>query len=280
MPTVKAMLAQARVQLADTETPSLDARLLLQHVTGLNHADVIAEPDRLIDDEIATRFDGLVARRAAYEPVTRILGAREFYGRNFKVTPDVLDPRADTETIVDVCLGLIPKDRDCRILDLGTGSGILAVTLLAERKRASGQAVDVSPAALAVARENGKALGVDDRLTFIESHWFFNVEGMFDLIVSNPPYIPAVEISELDVEVKDHDPHLALVGGEDGMLCYREIAQSAGAFLNIAGSITVEIGAGQAADVGEIFAAQGFELIAQAKDLGGHIRCLAFQLSA
>jgi release factor glutamine methyltransferase len=275
MPTVKALLAQARAKLSETETPSLDARLLLQHVTGLDHAALVADPDFVVTDQLASRFEALIARRAAYEPISRILGTREFFGRSFKVTPDVLDPRADTETIVEVCLQFLPKDKPSRILDLGTGSGILAVTLLSERLLATGVAVDVSPAALAVARVN--AAEVADRLQLIESNWFSHLEGRFDLIVSNPPYIPAAEVLRLDVEVKDHDPHLALDGGDDGLDCYRAIASSAGNHLVENGRVVVEIGAGQQADVTGIFAVQQFQLIAQKQDLGGHVRALAFQ---
>jgi release factor glutamine methyltransferase len=280
MPTLKALLAQARAKLSDTETPSLDARLLLQHVTGLSHADVVADPDRVFESDVVELFDALVARRAAYEPVTRILGTREFYGRNFRVTPDVLDPRADTETIVEVCLNLLPVDAPLRILDLGTGSGILAITLLVERKRASGMAVDLSVAALRVAEHNAVTHGVTGRISFVESSWFSKVEGTFDLIVSNPPYIPAAEISALDIEVKDHDPHLALVGGHDGLDCYRAIALEADGYLVRGGTIVVEIGTGQADDVARIFAGQGLELFKQARDLGGHVRCLAFRRAA
>jgi release factor glutamine methyltransferase len=272
MPTLKQLLTDARLRLADTETPSLDARLLLQHATGLSHAELIANDDRHIDDAMVVAFCAMVARRAAFEPVSRILGAREFYGRSFKVTPDVLDPRADTETLVELCLTLNPK----RILDLGTGSGILAVTVLAEIESTTCVAVDVSPDALAVARHNAATLGVADRLVFVESNWFSKVEGQFDLIVSNPPYIPAYDVLGLDVEVRDHDPHLALAGGPDGLDCYRAIAAGAALHLAPQGSVVVEIGAGQAADVARIFAAHQFHLLEQKQDLGGHVRALRF----
>lgn len=273
MPTVKQLLADARVRLSETETPSLDARLLLQHAAGLSHAELVADPDHLISADIVAQYWALIARRVAYEPVSRILGTREFYGRSFQVTPDVLDPRADTETIVEVCL----KHETKRILDLGTGSGILAITLLAERPQATAVAVDVSAAALAVARGNAEALGVAHRLHFIEGSWFSRVEGQFDLIASNPPYIPEAEVPHLDVEVRDHDPHLALAGGDDGLACYREIARGAGAHLSRGGVVVLEIGAGQAEEVTAIFEAQRFRLTGQARDLGGHVRCLAFQ---
>lgn len=275
MPTVKVLLANARAKLAETETPSLDARVLLQHVTGLGHAAVVADPDFVVSDEITSTFHAMVERRAAYEPVSRIVGTREFFGRSFKITPDVLDPRSDTETIVEVCLQLLPENRASRILDLGTGTGILATTLLAERPLSTGVAVDVSLAALAVARENASA--VADRLQAIESNWFSHVEGLFDLIVSNPPYIPAADVLHLDIEVREHDPHLALDGGADGLNCYRAIASGSSNHLFQSGQVVVEIGAGQEHDVTGIFAAQQFKLIAQKQDLGGHVRALAFQ---
>lgn len=276
MPTVKNLLADGRMTLAETEMPSLDARLLLQYATGQSHAELVADPDLEVPADIAQQYEVLVARRAAYEPVSRILGMREFYGRAFQVTPDVLDPRADTETIVDVCLAYKSK----RTLDLGTGSGILAITLLAERPTSTALAVDVSAAALAVAKSNADAWGVADRLQFVEGSWFSRVEGQFDLIVSNPPYIPTGEVQHLDIEVKDHDPHLALAGGDDGLDCYRSIAGGAAAFLVHEGVVVLEIGAGQASEVTEIFEDFGFHLTRQAQDLGGHIRCLVFQVAS
>jgi release factor glutamine methyltransferase len=277
MPTVRALLAEARARLANTETPSLDARLLLQHATGLEHAALVADPDLDIDKETTVTFAALVARRAAFEPVSRILGVREFYGRLFRVTPAVLDPRADTETIVEVCLQHLPEGQTLRLLDLGTGSGILAITLLAERPLLAGVAVDLSEAALDVAKHNAVVNGVSSRLGFLQSHWFQAVEGQFDLIVSNPPYIPSGGVAGLDVEVRDHDPHLALAGGDDGLACYRAIAAGASDHLVKFGTVVVEIGAGQEADIVTIFSDEGFQLVAQKSDLGGHMRALAFQ---
>jgi release factor glutamine methyltransferase len=280
MPTVKTLMAQARHALAETETPSLDARLLLQRATGLDHAMLVADPDFVIATDVAQQFEALVARRAAYEPVSRILGVREFYGRDFKVTPDVLDPRADTETLIEMGLELLPDHKALRLLDLGTGSGILAVTLLAERVLAKAVAVDQSVAALAVAGDNAVNLGVADRLQLIESNWYEKIEGQFHLILSNPPYIPAAEVLQLDAEVLRYDPHLALDGGADGLDCYRVIAAGAARHLVEGGAVVLEIGAGQQAEVSLIFAAQDFRLMGQKTDLGGHVRALVFQQKA
>jgi release factor glutamine methyltransferase len=277
MPTAKELLAKARVRLSETETPSLDARLLLQHATGLSHSDLVANPSLVVDAEAISKYDAMVARRVLYEPTSRILGVREFYGRAFRVTPDVLDPRADTESVIETCLRILPGDDAIRILDLGTGSGILALTILAELPNATGVATDVSVDALCVAQSNASALGVAARLTFVESSWFSHVQGAFDLVVSNPPYIPAGDIFGLDQEVQNYDPHLALVGGEDGLECYRMIAAGSKAHLTDGGAVVLEIGAGQAADVAQIFAKEGFNRFDQNMDLGGHLRCLAFR---
>lgn len=271
-----ALLAAAtlRLQAAGCETPGLDARLLLQAATGLSREDLILEPDHVIEPGCQARFEAFLRRREAREPVSRILGEREFYGRAFRVTPDVLDPRPDTETLVDAALALMP-DR-ARILDLGTGTGAIVVTLLAERPDATGAAVDVSEAALAVARENAARLGVADRLTLEQGSWFSPVSGHFDIIASNPPYIPSHEIAGLSPDVRNFDPSLALLGGEDGLDPYRLIAAGAAAHLKPGGHVLVEIGAGQAPAVEQIFAGQGFGLGAAHADLGGHVRCLDF----
>jgi release factor glutamine methyltransferase len=272
-----AALARGRALLvaADCVDASLDARLLLQAVLGFDHAGLILAGERMLSAEDMARYDALLLRRAADEPVSKILGVREFYGRPFRVTAYVLDPRADTETLVELALEqALPAGG--HVLDLGSGSGALICTLLAEWPQATGVAVDLSPAALQVTEENARALGVDDRLTVLEGAWFAPVAGRFDLIVSNPPYIPSGDIAGLQPEVRAHDPHLALDGGPDGLTCYRAIAAGAAAHLAPAGRIIVEVGAGQAADVSSIFAGAGFHLSAERRDLGGHIRALQF----
>lgn len=273
---VAALLKAARTALAEegVTTPALDARLLLQQTTGLGHDMIVADPALIIAEEAAARFDAALSRRLAREPVSRILGWREFYGRRFALTPAVLDPRPDTETLVGAALGVLPPRP--HILDLGTGSGAIIVTLLAERSDAGGMAVDLSADALAVARDNAVAHGVADRLELLHGTWFEPVTGCFDLIVSNPPYIPAAVIAGLEPEVRDHDPGLALAGGADGLVCYRAIAAGARSCLKPLGLILVEIGAGQAEDVTVIFHHHGFTAAGQYRDLGGHVRCLGF----
>jgi len=266
--------ATQRLTAAGSDTPTLDARLLLQAATGLTREDLILGPDRQPTPAQRACFESFIARREAHEPVSRILGEREFYGRAFRVTPDTLDPRPDTETLIEAALPLMAKG--ARLLDLGTGTGAIAITLLAERPDASGTATDLSPAALAVARENAARLGVADRLTLVEGSWFVPVAGTFDIVLSNPPYIPSGDIASLSPDVRQFDPALALSGGTDGLAPYRIIASGAAVHLAAGGHVLVEIGAGQADDIEAIFAAAGFRPTARHRDLGGHDRGLAF----
>ena len=266
--------ATKRLKAVDCETPHLDARLLFQHAAQRSREDIILNPGSDVPLEDAGRFRKLIARREAHEPVSRILGEGEFYGRLFQVTPAVLDPRPDTETLIDAALGFIGAQ--ARILDLGTGTGAIAVTLLAERADATGLATDVSSAALAVAQVNAGRHGVAPRLNFVEGNWFEPVTDQFDLIVSNPPYIPADGIAKLEPDVRDFDPLLALSGGADGLDPYRAIAAGASLHLGVEGHVLVEIGAGQADAVEAIFIPY-FTPVGRFVDLGGHVRCLAFR---
>jgi release factor glutamine methyltransferase len=267
--------AAARLQAAGCQTAKLDARLLVEAASGLSRADMIARPDTVLGPAQMERLEEMLARREAGEPVSRILGQREFYGRTFKVTPDVLDPRPDTETLVDAALAVLGKTARPRILDIGTGSGAIIVTLLAEVAYAAGVATDLSPAALAVAGHNATVNGVDGRLELVETVWARGVGGQFDLIVSNPPYIPQDSIAGLDREVREHDPHLALAGGADGFDAYRALLPEAASLLGPCGHIVLEFGAGQHEDVVRIARAHGLALVdgGLVRDLAGHVRC-------
>ncbi len=279
MTTLRAVIDGARRQLVEcgVDSAALDARLLLQHVTGLAHADMIAAPDRPIADELVHAFERLLARRLRHEPVSRILGEREFYGRPFAISEAVLDPRPDTETLIETALQYLHPA--ARILDLGAGSGAIIVTLLAEASQATGVAADLSAAALSVARCNARRLSVLPRLEFVESNWFSAVAEKFSLIVSNPPYIRSADIAGLAPAVRDFDPPPALDGGIDGLDAFRAIAEGAGGFLLPGGNILVEIGAGQEMAVSAIFAANGFLGRGRRRDLSGHVRCLVFAKS-
>jgi release factor glutamine methyltransferase len=218
-------------------------------------------------------------RRLAGEPMTRILGRREFWGLSFAVTSAVLDPRSDTETLVEAALRALSARRNAplRLLDLGTGSGALLCALLTELPNAIGLGVDLSPAAAEVASANLHALDLAARGAIVVGDWTSAAAPGFDLIVSNPPYIATADIAGLDAEVRLHDPHLALDGGESGLDAYRALAKTIGAALASQGVICVEAGAGQANAISEIFAAQGFVTVAMDNDLGGHARCLTLR---
>ena len=269
-------LGRQRLRAAGIESAALDARLLLQAATGFAAEDIILHPDGVLLPTAIARFEDMLALRELHQPVSRILGAREFYGRNFRVSPAVLDPRPDTEVVADLALEVMGRHPNCRFLDIGTGSGVLSVTLAAERSQWSGVALDVSEEALAMAQANAAATQVDTRLEFVCANWFPPGDHKFDLIISNPPYISSGEIPALAPDVRLYDPVLALDGGDHGLEAYRVIAQQAKARLLSAGFVVVEIGAGQASDVEAIFKAQGFALASSKRDLGGHIRGLGF----
>jgi release factor glutamine methyltransferase len=263
---------------AGIETPELDARLLLCHAAALTHESFVARAGEALQSEAAVRLEALVRRRASREPISRITGTREFYGRSFLVDESALDPRSDTETLIEAALALIEKtgrrEEPLRLLDLGTGTGCILVTLLDELPKARGFGTDLSPAALRLAEANARRLGVADRASFLASDWLDAIHGEFDLIVSNPPYIASGEIKRLVPEVAHHDPYLALDGGADGLEAYRRIAAGAARLLAPKGAILVEIGASQAPAVAGLLRDGGFFVANDGPsfDLGGRPR--------
>jgi release factor glutamine methyltransferase len=269
-------LARQRLRAAGIESAALDARLLLQDATGFAAEDILLNPEGVLLPTAIGRFDAMVEQRLQHQPVSRILGVREFYGRSFKVSPAVLDPRPDTECVVELALDVMKGRAACRFLDTGTGSGAIAATLAAERPSWTGVALDVSEEALAVARANAASLSVAERLQFISANWFPPGEEAFDLVISNPPYIRSSDIAELSPGVRNYDPVLALDGGADGLEAYRMIAKGAKLRLSDQGFVVLEIGAGQASEVETIFVGEGFHLSSSRQDLGGHVRGLAF----
>ncbi len=264
---------------AGFETADIDARFLAKGVLGLDGAALLKDPDRPLGAR-CVQLEEAVRRRLAHEPVSRILGSRDFYGRSFEITPDVLDPRADTETLVELVLEIADekgwRERSIAIADIGTGSGILIVTLLAELPLAAGVATDVSGPALAVAKANARRYGVSGRIKFLETRGLGGTTGPYDLVVSNPPYIPTANIAGLSRDVRAFDPLLALDGGPDGLEIYREIANEI-SFLYQDAWIALEVGAGQADDVAAIFSKDAAQLWRQRRDLGGHTRAVAFE---
>jgi release factor glutamine methyltransferase len=269
-----------RLAAAGIASPALDARLLLIAATGLSHEALIAAPERRLEGSESRRLDELAERRLGREPLSRIFAEREFYGRTFTLGPASLDPRPDTETLVERALEFARmRPAAVHILDLGTGSGAILVTLLAELPGARATGTDVSAAALDEARANAERHGVAGRARFVAAHWCQGVEGRFDLIVSNPPYIASGELARLEPEVRDHDPLSALDGGPDGLDAYRAIAAGAGRLLAPGGLMALEIGAGQHDAVAAVLAGHGWEpapAAARCRDLAGHVRVLAF----
>jgi release factor glutamine methyltransferase len=259
-------------------TPRLEARFLLEAATGSAGGAISA--GLMIDDAQSRTLQGMVRRRLDGEPVDRIIGNAEFWSRRFDLNAGTLSPRPDTETIIEASLAILAKStvRNPRILDLGTGTGAILITLLAECGTASGIGADVSHEALVMARQNAVLNGVTDRASFLCGNWTDGLEGPFDLIVSNPPYIPSGDIAGLEREVRLHDPVLALDGGPDGLQAYREIASCLTRLLTADGRIIFEIGAGQEEDVTAIMRQAGFTALEQRRDLGGHIRALTFGL--
>ncbi len=274
--TLRQVFDAARKRLRDTSpTADLDARLLLQEVTGFDHAGFIAADGQALTPDKLQYFETLLARRLAHEPVSRILGWREFYGRRFVVTPDVLDPRPDSEAAIELALAF-RMEEPRQILDIGSGSGALIVTLLAAWPRARGFAVDLSAPALAVTRRNAEALGVGGRLSCRLGSVFADAAGPFDLVISNPPYIPTADLAGLAPDVRDHDPQMALDGGEDGLAVYRAIAGGVRTRLAPGGLLVVEIGQGQGPVVRDLLRAAGLDFLASRQDLAGIERALAF----
>ena len=282
MTTLGALYREARDQLAEAgiENAALDARLIVEYFTGTTRADAIVNPECPVDAEAVSAIEAALRRRIAHEPVHRILGRREFYGLDLRLSSATLEPRPDTETLVDLCLPFLRERaagrKDCRILDLGTGTGAIALALLSRIPEAMALGADISAEALETALSNANISRMKDRFGGIVSDWFKAVDGHFALIVSNPPYIPTRDIGALAPEVRDHDPVKALDGGADGLDAYRTIAAGAGGHLEEHGRVAVEIGFGQRQDVIAIFGAEGFGLENSAKDFGGNERALLF----
>jgi release factor glutamine methyltransferase len=276
--------ATSAFRAARIETPELDARLLLCHAAGLTQEAYVAAPEALLAKDAAARFDAMIARRLEGEPVSRIVGAKEFCGRTFAVDRHTLDPRPDTETLIEAALDTLAREgrrgERLRILDLGTGTGCILLTLLAELPLARGVGSDVSEGALATARRNARDLGVGDRASFVAGDWFEPIEGKFDIVVSNPPYIASAEIAELAREV-GYDPLLALDGGEDALDAYRRIASGVGRILNPGGLVFLEIGETQAEPVLGLLRDSGLKIDAGASvwtDLAGRQRSVGASL--
>src|SRR5262245_1071421 len=264
------LLREARIA-----APELDARLLLCHATGLSHEAYVAAFNDALAPAAAVQFGTYVERRLAGEPVSRIIGVREFYGRSFLIDASTLDPRADTETLVEAALGMVDREAPLSILDLGTGSGCILITLLAELPQGNGVGLDASLPALELARANAQILGVGDRAAFLASDWLDAVEASFDVVVANPPYLSGTDMAGLSPEVRGHDPRPAFDGGPDGLSAYRRIVPGLRKALRPGGFALFEIGADQAEAVWRLLAEAGLDVGEQEhlwRDLGGRPR--------
>jgi release factor glutamine methyltransferase len=275
----------ARFAAHGIETPELDARILVGAALDLDLTALIAQGSRQITVNEGLILSSFASRRLRGEPVARILGSKEFWGLPLALSPATLVPRPDTETVVEAALDILRGEQRLpdrlRIADIGTGTGAFLLALLSELPNAIGTGTDLSVEALATARHNAQVLGLAERASFIACDYLGSAQGPFDLIVSNPPYIPSADIAELSIEVREHDPRLALDGGADGLDAYRAIIPAAFARLSAGGFLILEIGQGQHTAVAELMTEAGFTLQHPAKaDLGGVIRAVTGQKPA
>ena len=269
-------LARRLLAGAGVEDARLDAEVLMAEAAGVARADVLAGLSALSPETLA-RFEAMIARRMTREPVAHIVGHKEFYSLDFEVSPAVLIPRPETETIVAAALKSIANLAEARVLDIGTGSGAIAISIAANARHAQVLATDISADALAIAKRNAVRHQVQDRVTQRLADCFAMLDdgaplARFDLIVSNPPYVDDAEIARLAPEVRSFEPHVALSAGRDGLDFYRRIAAGARSHLVREGGLMVEVGAGQARAVSEIFAAHALRVVSVIDDLAGHQR--------
>ncbi|WP_282096557.1 peptide chain release factor N(5)-glutamine methyltransferase [Epibacterium ulvae] len=265
----QAMVAAThRLRAAGVVDPARDARILLAHAAQIEASRVTLIAPEQLADEVADRYEQLIALRSIRVPVSHLIGERQFYGRRFKVSGEVLDPRPETEILIEAALAT-PFSR---VLDLGTGSGCILVTLLAEQQKARGLGVDLSEAACLQASANALLHNVTERADVRQSNWFSAVDGRYDLIVSNPPYISLAEMEELSDEVRRYEPEMALTDGADGLEAYRSIARDVLQYLAQDGRVMVEIGPTQGADVSQLFTEAGLVDVRVIPDLDGRDR--------
>ena len=258
-----AILIQAKIP-----SPRLETDIILRNYAPDYPKIIIKEKEKIAE---------VLQRRSQHEPLDKIIGKKEFYKSIFKVSSDVLSPRPDTEILVETALEYIKENKLYHILDLGTGTGCILLSILKERPLCRGIGVDISKKAIETAQENAREIGVEKAVQFINTDWNNLTLSNIDIIVSNPPYISKAEIETLDKEVKNYDPLIALEGGEDGLQCYRDIAEIAPKLLKDKGYILLEVGYNQANNVKNIFADYGFKIISIKKDLNGIDRCIILQ---
>ena len=277
--TVETLLRDAgnRLKAAGIPSPRADARILIQAALDRPAEALIRDPEETVPIPAADRFIALVERRAGREPVSRILGEREFWSLGFSLVPDTLDPRPDSEAVVEAALAWsVVRSEPFRVLDLGTGTGCLLLSVLSELPEATGVGTDIAEAAVAAAARNAARLGLSRRASFRRSDWDADVDGQFELILSNPPYIPSSEIGGLEPEVSLWEPRAALDGGADGLDAYRRLAPAIARRLAPGGAAFLEVGEGQEKPVETIMATERLVRFVCKADLSGTVRCLGF----
>lgn len=269
--TLRTLYLQTRETLRDAgiDNADFEARYFMKQVCGIDDIDLLLRDDRTVAGPEIEKLEQGLSRRLQGEPVSKICGEREFWGLLFRVTPDVLDPRPDTETLVEAALKRFKASPPATILDLGTGTGCIIVALLSEWPHAKGMGVDISSKALSVAGENARINSVSDRLTLVESNWGAKIKERYDLIVSNPPYISIQELPNLPAAVKNFDPILALDGGNDGLDCYRKIISELKSLMKKDGACFLEVGYSQAEDVARLVEDSGLSVEGVHADMTG-----------
>lgn len=275
--TVGQALASARLRLRDAgiAEANLDARVLVGHALALSPGDLVGHPERALTDAGQRRIEALINRRLRREPVAYITGRREFWSLPLRVTPAALIPRPDSETVIEAVLDdVVDRSAPLRILDLGTGSGCLALALLRELANADAVGVDRSADALRLARANADALGLGNRLRLVASDWASALRGPFDIVVTNPPYVAAADWQELAPEIRLFEPRAAVLAGDDGLAAYRHMIPDLPRILAPSGSAYLECGHAQSADIADLLRAHAFTAIAVRADLGGRARCI------
>ena len=259
------------------ETPELDARIILKEVLSLDDKDLILKESLDISNEMIEKIIAIESRRLNGEPISKIFKKRDFYNSTFLISNDVLDPRPETELIVEIANNYIDKNEVKNILDLGTGSGCILLSILKENKMINGLGIDLSKDAISIAKQNSKKLNLETQSNFLISNWMSSVNYKYDLVVSNPPYIASEDIKKLSKSVKIYDPILSLDGGDDGLNSYRLIASDLKRVVSKNALIIIEIGYNQSLQVIEIFKKNNFKLIKKYNDINGLDRVLTFQ---
>ena len=277
MKTINATVTEMRdnFKSAGLDTPELDARLLVQDILKISHEKLLLNSNKLVTASEDKKLTASMKRRILREPVSRIIGSRPFWKSEFKITSETLDPRPDSKVLIETVIGIADKETPLTILDMGTGTGCLILSLLQELPQATGIGINISTGAIQVAMQNAAALKLSKRVSFKVMNWMeITNKTRFDLIISNPPYIPESDISMLEPEVRQYDPFLALSGGIDGLDCYREIATLFPELLTETGYVFMEIGTTQARAVKNILAEQGIRMLKVTQDLAGYNRCI------